>query len=241
MMARMAFLLLSAGALFLAPSQAQVPSASTPDAVTPGTAATQAAPAGPGAQPARNPDGTYTIRRTSRLVILDVVVTDKKGNVVNGLSRDDFHITELDQPETILNFEEAGAHAVTAETPEINSTADLDRIAPRAPVNILLLDEFNTRFEDEAFARYSLKKMLERQPDRLSTPTMLIAVDLQKFTVLQDYTENKAALINALDHHLVAFPWQVHQGGWIAERYGIAFATLTRVAEAVVGHQGHKT
>lgn len=173
-------------------------------------------------------------------MILDVVVTDKKGNVVNGLSRDDFHITELDQPETILNFEEAGSHAVTDETPAINSTADLDRLAPRAPVNILLLDEFNTRFEDEAFARYSLKKMLERQPERLSTPTMLIAVDLQKFTVLQDYTESKTALLNALDHHFTAYPWQVHNGDWIAERYGIAFGTLTRVAEAVVGHQGHK-
>ena len=193
-----------------------------------------------GQQPTRNPDGTYTIRRTARLVILDVVVTDKKGNVVTGLTRDDFHVTELDQPETILNFEEAGAHAVNDEMPPINSTADLDRIAPRAPVNILLLDEFNTRFEDEAFARYSLKKMLERQPERLRTPTMLIAVDLTKFTVLQDYTESKSALLAALDHHFVAYPWQVHNGGWIAERYGIAFGTLTRVAEAVVGHQGHK-
>lgn len=220
-----------------APASAPPASAATPAT---STATPQAAPAGNASQPTRNPDGTYTIRRTSRLVILDVVVTDKKGNVVNGLSRDDFHVTELDQPETILNFEEAGAHAVTAETPEINSTADLDRIAPRAPVNILLLDEFNTRFEDEAFARYSLKKMLERQPERLSTPTMLIAVDLQKFTVLQDYTENKTALLNALEHHFAAYPWQVHNGGWIAERYGIAFATLTRVAEAVVGHQGHK-
>ncbi len=167
-------------------------------------------------------------------------MTDAKGNVVTGLARDNFHVTELDEPQTILNFEEAGAHAVNDETPPINSTADLDRLAPRAPVNILLLDEFNTRFEDEAFARYSLKKMLERQPERLRTPTMLIAVDLQKFTVLQDYTESKAALLAALDHHFAAYPWQVHNGGWIAERYGIAFGTLTRVAEAVVGHQGHK-
>lgn len=209
-------------------------SAQAPVTVQPG------APGSPATQPTRNPDGTFTIRRTSRLVILDVVVTDKKGDVVNGLTRDDFHVTELDQPETILNFEEAGAHAVSDETPPINSTADLDRVAPRAPVNILLLDEFNTRFEDEAFARYSLKKMLERQPERLRTPTMLIAVDLQKFTVLQDYTESKAALLGALDHHFAAYPWQVHNGGWIAERYGTAFATLTRVAEAVVGHQGHK-
>jgi VWFA-related protein len=192
-----------------------------------------------GTQATRNPDGTYTIRRSSRLVILDVVVTDKAGNVVNGLKRDDFHVTEVDQPQTILNFVEAGAHTVGPDM-DINSTADLDRLAPQAPVNILLLDEFNTRFEDMAFARYSLKKLLEKQPDKLTTPTMLIAVSLTQFSVLQDYTQNKSALINALDHHMVAYPWQTHNGGWIAERYGVAFGTLTRVAEAVIGHPGHK-
>lgn len=172
-------------------------------------------------------------------MILDVVVTDKQGNLVNGLTRDEFHVTELDQPQTILNFEAAGAHSTPASA-DINSTADLDKLAPQAPVNILLLDEFNTRFEDMAFARYSLKKLLQKQPDHLNTPTMLIAVDLQHFTVLQDYTQNKAALLTALDHHFVAYPWQVHNGGWLAERYATAFATLTRVAEAVVGHPGHK-
>ncbi len=190
-------------------------------------------------QPQAGANGTFTIRRTARLVVLDVVVTDKAGNVVTGLTKDDFHVTELDQPQTILNFEATDKHSVPP-TADINSTADLDRIAPQAPVNILLLDEFNTRFEDMAFARYSLKKILDKQPDHLTTPTMLIAVSLQNFTVLQDYTQNKAALINALDHHFVSYPWQVHQGGWIAERFAVAFATLTRVAEAVVGHPGHK-
>ncbi len=212
--------------------------AAPPTTQTPGQAPPPSIP-GSGAQPVRAADGTYTLRRVSRLVILDVVVTDKQGNIVNGLTRDDFHVTELDQPQTILNFEAAGAHTTPAAA-DINSTADLDRLAPQAPVNILLLDEFNTRFEDMAFARYSLKKLLQKQPDHLTTPTMLIAVDLQHFTVLQDYTQNKAALLNALDHHFVAYPWQVHNGGWIAERYGTAFATLTRVAEAVVGHPGHK-
>ena len=113
-------------------------------------------------------------------------------------------------------------------------------MAPRAPVDIILLDEFNTRFEDMAFARYSLKKFLDKQPDKLPAPTMLIAVDLQHFTVLRDYTQNKDELIKALDHHFVAYPWQVHQGAWVSERYATAFITLRRVAQAVIGHPGHK-
>jgi VWFA-related protein len=192
-----------------------------------------------GAQATRDNNGTFTIRRTARLVVLDMVVTDAKGRVVTELKRDDFHVTELDEPQTILNFEEAGAHTLSPDL-SIESTADLDRLAPRAPVNIILLDEFNTRFEDMAFARYSLKKYLEKEPGKLSTPTMLIAVDLQHFTVLRDYTQNKDEILSALDHHFVAYPWQAHQGAWLGERYGTAFLTLRRVAEAVVGHPGHK-
>ncbi len=91
-----------------------------------------------------------------------------------------------------------------------------------------------------AFARYSLKKFLERQPGKLDTPTMLIAVDLQKFSVLHDYTQNKDEILTALDHHFAVLPWQAQQGQWRSERLATAFLTLRRVAEAVVGHPGHK-
>ena len=195
--------------------------------------------ASPALQPRPEKDGTYTIRSTARLVVLDVVVTDAKGNLARDLKREDFRVTESGAPQSILNFEEAGTR-----TPDpalnINSTADLDRLAPQAPVNIVLLDEFNTRFEDMAFARYSLKKYLEKQPDKLTTPTMLIAVDLQHFAVLHDYTQDKDAIISALDHHFARYPWQVHQNQWIGERYAIAFETLRRVAQAMIGHPGHK-
>jgi VWFA-related protein len=91
-----------------------------------------------------------------------------------------------------------------------------------------------------AFARYSLKKYLDKQPDKLGTPTMLIAVDLQHFTVLHDYTQNKEEILDALKHHFVAYPWQLHQYSWVGERYATAFVTLRRTAQAVMGHPGHK-
>jgi VWFA-related protein len=185
------------------------------------------------------PNSGFTLHVTTRLVVLDMVVVDKKGKVVKDLSRDDFKVEEDGQPQTVLNFEQTGAHTPDPQL-SIESTADLDRLAPRAPVDIILLDEFNTRFEDMAFARYSLKRFLDKQPDKLPAPTMLIAVDLQHFTVLRDYTQNKNELIKALDHHFVAYPWQVHQGAWVGERYATAFITLRRVAQAVIGHPGHK-
>jgi VWFA-related protein len=221
------------------PAAAPQQSTEQPAQPTSQTPAGQPVPRPNDAQATKDNNGTFTIRQTARLVVLDMVVTDAKGNIVTDLKRDDFHVTELNEPQTILNFEEAGSHTLKPEM-NINSTADLDRVAPRAPVNIILLDEFNTHFEDMAFARYSLKKYLEREPGKLSTPTMLIAVDLQHFTVLRDYTQNKDEILSALDHHFVGYPWQAHQGAWIGERYATAFLTLRRVAEAVVGHPGHK-
>ena len=190
-------------------------------------------------QATRNPDGTYTIQTSTRIVILDVVATDAKGNMVSGLSKSDFHVTEAGDAQTITNFE-VGESRLPDPSLDIESTADLDRLAPRAPVNIILLDEFNTLFEDMAFARDSLKKFLQHQPEHLITPTMLIAVSLDKFDVLHDYTQNKQALIDSLDHHFSGSPWRNTSNSWASERYGTAFLTLRCVAEAVTGHQGRK-
>lgn len=225
------------------PAAAQPPAQqASPATQPPGTPAQNQnpqaqSPNSPSAPAAPNPG--YTFRVMTRLVVLDMVVVDKKGKVVKDLNRNDFKVEEEGEPQNILNFEQTGTHTPAPEL-SIESTADLDRLAPRAPVDIILLDEFNTRFEDMAFARYSLKKFLDKQPDKLPAPTMLIAVDLQHFTVLRDYTQNKDELIKALDHHFVAFPWQMHQGAWIGERYATAFITLRRVAQAVIGHPGHK-
>ena len=222
-------------------AQDPAPAASSPAQVAPAVQATP--PVSPSTtQPAGTAQATpapYTVRTNARLVVLDMVVVDSKGNAVKGISRDHFHITEAGDPQTISNFEEAGEHTAPADG-SINSTAELDKVAPQAPVNIILLDEFNTLFEDEAFARYSLKKYLTKDPGPLTTPTMLIAVDLQHFNVLQDYTQDRQKILTALDHHFTAYPWQAHNGGWLRERYGTAFLTLRRVAEAVEGHPGHK-
>ena len=203
-------------------------------------------PNAPGATPADNgqaapaPNAANTIHVTSRLVILDAVVVDKQGNAVTDLTRDQFQVKEDGEEQALRNFDAPGHFTPPADA-TIDSTADLDRLAPRAPVNIILLDEFNTFFDDMAFARYSLKKWLSKQPDKLDTPTMLVAVSLEKFQVLHDYTQNKDEILSALDHHFAAYPWQAQNYGWVSERYATAFFSLRRVAEATIGHPGHKT
>jgi len=183
--------------------------------------------------------GIYSLQVNSQMVVLDVVVTDKQGRIVTGLGKDDFHVFEDKAPQTILSLDQAESHLPPADL-SIDSTAELDKLEPDVPVNIIVLDEVNTKFEDEAFARYSIKKYLNSQTDTLALPTMLVAVNLQRFMVLRDYTRSKKEILYALDHHLATLPWQAKTKSWVAEQFNASFLSLQEVAQATAGHPGHK-
>ena len=50
---------------------------------------------------------------TTRNVVLDAVVTDKTGNVVTGLTRNDFVVREDDTPQEIQSFDAVTAGSVS--------------------------------------------------------------------------------------------------------------------------------
>jgi len=185
------------------------------------------------------PNPTVTFRVASRLVVLDVVVTDKAGQLRNDLTRDDFKITENGIPQKINSFEPPSAHVLPPGVP-INSTAALERQAPQAPVDILVLDELNTTFQDMAYARYALEKYLKAQPEPLRAPTMLIAVSDDNFQVLRDYTQDRDAILSALDHHLTNYPWHLQAGVSVVQQLAVSLGALEQVAQATSGHPGHK-
>jgi hypothetical protein len=111
------------------------------------------------ARPATSESVPFTLQVSSREVILDVVVTDCSANLHNDLARDDFHITEDGGAQRIDGFEPPSAHMIPAASVTIRSTADLESRASQSPVNIIVLDELNTSFQDMAFARYALKSI----------------------------------------------------------------------------------
>lgn len=61
---------------------------------------------GPAIAKAEEP-GDFTIRTTSRLVLLDVSVKDSSGGFVSGLSKDSFKVYENGKPEDITQFSNA--------------------------------------------------------------------------------------------------------------------------------------
>lgn len=183
-------------------------------------------------------EGTYSLKVTTTLVSLDVVVTDANGKPVDNLKKSDFTILEDKTPQTILNFDSPSLHFFP-ENVSVNSTAELDREEPNAPVTIIVLDELDTSFEDEAFMRYSMLKYLKAQPEHLTQPTELVAVSLDGMKVLRDYTTSKQEIQNALKHHLQALPIEDNHGVQV-DQFSQAFLALDQVAKATAGHLGHK-
>jgi VWFA-related protein len=190
----------------------------------------------PNQVPAGDQQGGYKLQVNARMVVLDVVVTDKNGQVVNGLTKDDFTVYEEKVEQRVVSLESSSVNLPPANA-AVNSTAELDKLQPNVPVNIIVLDELNTKFEDQAFSRYSIKKYLDSQGDELQLPTMLVAVDVQHFMVLRDYTRSKKEILSALDRHFAGIP---RDANWQAEQFNAAFAALIEIAQATAGHPGHK-
>jgi VWFA-related protein len=169
---------------------------------------------------------TPLFNATTRNVILDAVVTDKKGSVVTGLTRNDFVIREDNAPQEIRSFD-----AVAAGT----STEDA------TPHTILLVDELNTRFEDMAYTRYSVNRLLHRDGVKLDQPTALYILSNDGLHVLANYTRDPASIDAALSSHKAILPWRL-QGNFYRgiERINISMSALQQIAIASTGTPGHK-
>jgi len=201
----------------------------------------------PAAQ-SENPAGYVpsTIKVTARIVVLDVVVTDKKGNLVHrdDLKPEDFQIYEDKIPQTIRSFEPPSQHRMpVSATAVVNSAADLKKIGD-APVTLLVLDELNSRFEDMSFSRQMMLKYLQSQPAVLKEPTVLLVASNTTFQQMHDYTQDRDALINAVKKHMPEFPWRMegshNSGPGAVERMGQNLAALRQIAQATTGTPGRK-
>ncbi len=146
---------------------------------------------------------TATLTVTARLVVLDVVATDKDGNPVTDLKRSDFTVFEDGKQQRIASFEPPSAHVLPPQmAASADPTAVFDAAKPAAfglsPVTVLVLDQLNTQFSDSSFARQSLKDYLTQQPALLAQPTTLLTVYDNHFKLVKAYTRDRDALLRAL-------------------------------------------
>ena len=190
--------------------------------------------------------GAATIKVTSRLVVLDVAVSDSKGNPALDLRADEVRVYESGQLQTVRSFEPPETHAMpagSAKVAVVQGTADLPKIG-QAPVTVIVLDELNLNFSDESYARQKLEAWLKTQPAVLPYPATLMAVTYKDFEVLRDYTQDRDVLLETLKKHVGTVPWRKDSNGSVGGAASdVMFATLgalEQVAQATRGIAGRK-
>jgi VWFA-related protein len=153
------------------------------------------------ASPPKSTTPVPTLRASSRLVVVDVVVEDNKGNPIHNLKPTDFTLLESGQPQTIGHFEEHAANASSA-TPmpplpklEPGTFTNYTPAPPNGAVNVLLLDALNTPMQDQAFVRDQMLKYL-----KTPHPGVRMAIfGLNKqLHMLQGFTSDPDTLRNAI-------------------------------------------
>jgi VWFA-related protein len=137
------------------------------------------------------------VKSATRLVVVDVVATDSKGQPVLGLKAEDFIVTEDGRPQIISDFGFQQPGVVPVETAALppNVVTNVPRFKATS-LNVILLDAINGEFTSHAYAQDRLIKFLESNPT--VQPTAIYALETQKLTLLHDFTTDVRALKNTL-------------------------------------------
>jgi VWFA-related protein len=164
--------------------------------------------------------GTYTLTAKTQLVVETVVVKDKQGKFIPGLSAKDFTVTEDGAPQTIrfcehqdLSAQEAPVAPAAPGTEQIKLYKQLTRtqLAPEAPENsryknrrliALYFDMTAMRPADQLRALSAAEKFLRTQ---MTTVDLVAILRYQggSVDILQDFTANQNKLLSILETMIV--------------------------------------
>lgn len=144
-----------------------------------------------------------TLKAKARLVLVDVVVTNNKGEPVPGLKKDDFEVSEDGKRQTLSTFEEHRGVPMTQITlpplpPHVYTNFPLTQSADS--VNILLLDALNTPARDQTYVRSQMLKYLKTIPPGTRVAVFTLASRLR---MLQAITTDSSELLAAVNSNLI--------------------------------------
>ena len=151
------------------------------------------------------PPADQVVRIATDLIQVDVTVTDKNGQVVQGLTGDDFEIYENGQRQPISNFSfvsrnasgtTAGDGKSSAGTTPVGSPLQMSKANVRNTIAIVV-DDMNMSYASVYYARRALRRFVDTQ----MMPGDLVAVIRTGGGVgaLQQFTSEKALLYAAIE------------------------------------------
>ena len=141
---------------------------------------------------------SITIRANTRLVTVDVVVTDKKGDPVTGLKAENFTLEENGKRQKISIFVPPGIanKNAPATLPAGVLSNHPENVGPAGVPTVLLLDATNSPFRDQAYARSQMLKYVLEQ-GRSGHPMAVFTLSDQ-LHVLQQFTSDPQVLMTAI-------------------------------------------
>jgi VWFA-related protein len=156
---------------------------------------------------------SVTIRVNTRLVLVDVVVTDKAGKPSSGLKAEDFSVQEKGKTQKIAFLsppQEAPRNSPPELAPGIYTNRPEFR-SPGGPLTVLLIDAVNTPFRDQAYARQQMLKYVREQLK--PGERMGVFALTNSLRVLQDFTADPQVLLAALEKYKPSEPLTMGGGG----------------------------
>jgi VWFA-related protein len=140
-----------------------------------------------------------TFKSKVRIVLVDVTVTNSKGDPISDLRKEDFNIAEDGQPQAIASFEEhKGAPPTQIKLPPMqpNDFTNFPTTNTADAVNVLLLDALNTTNTDQTFVRAQMIKYLK---DMKPGPRLAVFTLGSRLRMLQGFTTDPSILLAALN------------------------------------------
>jgi len=140
-----------------------------------------------------------TVKAKVREVLVEVVVTDNKGEPIPGFKHEDFQVFEDGKPQTISHFEEhKGAPPTHFQLPSMppHVYTNFPVTQSADSVNIILLDALNTPSSDQSYVHAQMLKYLQTIPSNTRVAIFTLASQLR---MLQGVTTDSAQLLAALN------------------------------------------
>jgi VWFA-related protein len=139
-----------------------------------------------------------TLRTNTRLVVVDVVATDSRGQVIADLKADDLKLLEDGKTQRIssFTFHPPGKVEVVSSGPlPINVVTNAPAFQASS-LNVMLLDTLNGDFGEMAYIKDQLLKYLSKA--QLTHPVALFAME-NHLVMLHDFTTDATALKSVVD------------------------------------------
>jgi len=147
----------------------------------------------------RDRNTALVIHTATKIVGLDVVVTDSKGHLVKGLQRSDFTITEDGKPQELTQLAEYNQTQNPVATASAQPEEKLPPIffptvqpAETGAVTVVLFDLLNTPLADQVRAQDELVKFIKNKPKGAQFALCTLGTSLQMF---QGFTQDENTLL----------------------------------------------